>query len=104
MRAPKASTIDVLIELHRLHFSRSVIGKLTGCSSAFVGQMLCDAGSRERWHKPDDCRAALPQALREACDHLAIARAAQPVDPRKALAIARRLELRAIIERSETSG
>jgi hypothetical protein len=102
MHAPKAC--DVFCKLHAMHYSKSMIGPLTGYSSAYVGMVLSELGHTERWHKPDDCRAALPQALRKSCDHLRSARAAQPIDPRTALAIARRLELRALIERSETSG
>lgn len=98
------TTIDVFCRLHALHFSRSVIAQMTGCSSAFVRQMLCDAGRRERWDHVDDARADLPASLREACDRLMSARAAQPIDSRTALAIARRLEFRAAIERLETSG
>jgi hypothetical protein len=40
MRAQQAPTvIDVLIALHRLHLSRSVIGKLTGFSGTYVGML-----------------------------------------------------------------
>jgi hypothetical protein len=102
MRAPKAC--DVFCKLHAMHFSKSMIGRLTGYSSAYVGMVLSELGHTERWHKPDDCRAALSQALRDSCDHLMSVRAARPIDPRTALAIARRLEFKAIIERLETSG
>jgi hypothetical protein len=74
--APKACTIDVFVALHRLHFSRSIIGQLTGFSSAYVGQILFDAGRRERWDNVADVRAALPLALRESCDELACNHAA----------------------------
>jgi hypothetical protein len=75
MRAQQASTIDVFVALHRLHCSRSIIGRLTGYSSAFVGQILCNAGMRECWSNVDDVRADLPSALLAACDRLAVARA-----------------------------
>jgi hypothetical protein len=81
MHAPKAC--DVFCKLHAMHYSKSMIGRLTGYSSAYVGMVLSDLGHTERWHKPDDCRAALPQALRESCDHLMSARSARPIDPRK---------------------
>jgi hypothetical protein len=78
MRVQKALAIEVFIELHRLHFSLRVIGKLTGYSPYHVSRTLLDVGARECWSHVADVRADLPSALRESCDRLASGRTAQP--------------------------
>jgi hypothetical protein len=78
MRAQKAVAIDVFVELHGLHFSRSVIAKLTGYFAAYVGEVPFDVLKRERWDNVADVRAALPSALRESCARLMAARRIAP--------------------------
>jgi hypothetical protein len=103
MRAPEVWMIEVVIELHALHVSRSIIAKLTGYPAMYVGKILFDVGRHERWHHIADVRADLPLALREACDNLMSANGARPLDSRKALAIARRPESSPATLRNEAS-
>ena len=78
MGEPKALMIDTFRELHALHFSLRVIGKLTGYSPSHVSRTLIDVGARECWSHVDDARADLPLALRESCDSLRSSRGVAP--------------------------
>jgi hypothetical protein len=79
--------IEVFVELHALHVSRSVIAKLTGYSAMYVGMVLFDLGAHERWDHAADVRADLPSALRESCDNLIAGH--QPDDLKRACVVLR---------------
>jgi hypothetical protein len=66
----KGEGIDVFVALHLLHFSRHIIGQLTGFSSQYVGDVLHQCGYDERWDNVADVRANLHPTLLESCAKL----------------------------------
>ena len=64
------SAAATLVALHQLHFSSTIIAKLTGFSFTEVRAQLALLGHAERWENLADVRAGLPLELLAQCDEL----------------------------------
>jgi hypothetical protein len=53
-----------------MHFSSTIIAKLTGFSFTDVREQLALLRHAERWSSPEDVRATLPLDLLARCDEL----------------------------------
>lgn len=65
--APKTMVSRVFVQLHKLRMGPTMIGKLTGYSDVYVGQVLNAEGVTERWGDLETVRASLPNDLAEDC-------------------------------------
>jgi hypothetical protein len=60
----KAQIYEAVAELHCLRVRDRTIAALLDLSATHTRRILNDLGLRERWHRPDDVVASLPEPLR----------------------------------------
>lgn len=67
VRPRKAELYDLIADLHDLHLTSGVIGKILGLDRGYVRDILHNMGLHQHWSEPADVIASLPLKLRHAC-------------------------------------